>query len=197
MIDLRRVAIIFVIGILYAVLVNAIIDAVYPSPKYEDFCKGKYYPDRSYPIPAGGNCQILNPAEQDKANSCFNDKGNPEYNYDSKGCETTFKECNYCQKDFEAANQKYNLYTFIISSILAVIAIMVALMLPSDNGLNEWIATGFMLGGLFSLFYGTIRYYTYLGRWIRPVVILIELMLVIYLAYKKLTDNKGSKKKKR
>ena len=197
MIDLRRVAIIFVIAVLYAVLVNAIIDAVYLSPKYENFCKGRYYPDKSYPVPAGMNCQVLSQSEQDKANNCFNDKGTPDYNYDAKGCETSFKGCNYCQRDWDAANEKYNLYVFIISSILALIAIGVGLSLPQHKSLNEWIATGFMLGGLFTLFFGTFRYYQYLGRYIKPLVILTELLIIIYLSYKKLDDAKTAKKKKR
>ena len=39
MIDLRRVAIIFVIAVLYAIFVNAIIDAVYPSRDMKTFAK--------------------------------------------------------------------------------------------------------------------------------------------------------------
>ena len=96
--------------------------------------------------PVGFNCGVLSQIEQDKANSCYDEKGYPEYTYDSNGCQSKFKECNYCQKDFDTSNQRYNLYFFIISSILALVAIGIGLSLPSSDGLNEWIATGFMLG---------------------------------------------------
>ena len=48
MIDLRRVAIIFVIAVLYAIFVNAFIGAFYTAPKYDDFCKSRFYPEKPY-----------------------------------------------------------------------------------------------------------------------------------------------------
>ena len=51
-----------------------------------------------------------------------------------------------------------------------------------------------MLGGLVTLFFGTFRYYEYLGRYVKPIVILVELIIVIYLSYKKLKDIKSDGK---
>ena len=202
MIDLRRVAIIFVIAVLYAIFVNALIGAVYPAPKYDDFCTSKYYPERPYTVPVkeGFSCPNYTAPKQEDLDQCAEDKGMPEYTYDANGCPTAYKGCNFCQRDYDQANQKYNYIYFIFSSVLALIAIGVGLMLPTRNSLNEWIATGFLLGGLVTLFFGTFRYYEYLGRFVKPVVILVELLIVIYLSYKKLQDIKGDKpaeKKKR
>lgn len=197
MIDLRRVAIIFVIAILYAIFVNAIIGAFYLTPRYEDYCRQRYYPEKAYPAPIDRvECPGLSDDEKVKVDNCFDQKGYPEYITDSKGCAAKFKECNFCQRDFDNASQKYNFYFFIISSILALVAIAIGLLLPPSNDLNEWIATGFMLGGLVTLFFGTFRYYQYLGRYVKPLVIFAELVIVIYLAYRKLKDVKGRKKRR-
>jgi len=198
MIDLRRVAIIFVIAILYAIFVNAFISAIYPEPRYEDFCKQRFYPEKPYPAaPVRGTveCPKYKEPAQEELDQCAEQKGFPEYRYDASGCPVEYKGCNFCQRDFDAANQKYNLYFFILSSILAVVAIGIGLLLPTHNSLNEWVATGFILGGLVTLFFGTFRYYQYLGRYVKPVVILVELLIVIFLSYKKLRDVKDFSKK--
>ena len=199
MIDLRRVAIIFVIAVLYAIFVHAFISAIYPEPKYEDYCKQRFYPQKPYPATVERkDCPKYKEPTQEDLDKCANDKGYPEYRYDAYGCPVEYKGCNYCQRDFDNANQKYNLYFFIFSSILAVIAIGIGLVLPTHNSLNEWIATGFILGGVITLFFGTFRYYQYLGRYVKPIVILVELLIVIFLSYKKLQDFKTvSKARKR
>ncbi len=196
MIDLRRVAIIFVIAILYGIFVNALIAAFYPEPRYEDFCKQRFYPEKAYPAPVDvKQCPKYQEPTQAELDACAEQKGYPDYQYDALGCPVKYKGCNYCQRDFDAANQKYNLYFFIFSSILAVVAIGIGLVLPTKNSLNEWIATGFILGGLITLFFGTFRYYQYLGRYLKPVVIFVELVLVIFLSYRKLQDMKSDKSK--
>ncbi len=204
MIDLRRVAIIFVIAVLYAIFVNAFIDAFYPAPKYEDYCKQRFYPEKPYPAAPNAvpvKCPNYKEPSQEELDKCADQKGVPEYRYDANNCAIEYKGCNFCQKEFDDANQKYNFIFFIISSILAVIAISIGLFLPVKKSLNEWIATGFMLGGLITLFFGTFRYYQYLGRYVKPIVIFLELVAVIYLSYKKLQDikpknGKGRRKKR-
>ena len=198
MIDLRRVAIIFVIAVLYAIFVNAVISAIYPTPRHEDFCKSRFYAEKHYPAPVERkDCPKYKEPTQEELDRCAEDKGFPEYRYDAYGCPVEYKGCNFCQKDFDNANQRYSFNYFIISSILALVAIAIGLLLPPTNSLNEWIATGFMLGGLITLFFGTFRYYEYLGRYVKPIVILVELLIVIYLAYKKLKDIKETKPKQK
>ena len=72
-----------------------------------------------------------------------------------------------------------------MASVLGFIAVVAGLYLPSAaNPLHEWIGTGFMLGGLADIFIGTGMYFSELHRIARPVVILLELVLVIFVAYK-------------
>ena len=191
MIDLRRIALIFVIAVLFAIFANALIGAFYPAPKYEDYCKSQFYPEpvKTYPIDNRViNCPNYTKPTQAELDQCAEDRGYPEYQYDGNGCAIAYKGCNLCQKQFEDAMEKYNFVAFILSSILAVIAIAIGLALPTKISLNEWIATGFILGGLITLFFGTARYYQYLGRYIKPLVIFVELVLVIALSYMKLKD---------
>ncbi|MFH1408523.1 MAG: hypothetical protein ABIH34_01320, partial [Nanoarchaeota archaeon] len=67
------------------------------------------------------------------------------------------------------------------------VVIIIGLYLPAEkNVLNEWIGSGFLLGGLITLFIGTALYFSDFLRWLRPIVILFELGLVIFISYRKL-----------
>jgi len=96
-----------------------------------------------------------------------------------------------CRGEYDAAMDGYDQVSFYISAILALIAIFLGLYLPAQaNSLNESIGSGFMLGGVFALFFGTIRSFSNLGRFTRPIIILLELVLIIYIAYKKIGNLK-------
>ena len=149
--DIRKIIIILVIGALFAFFVNALIEAVYPSPEYDDYCEDFIRP---YML--------------------------EEENVDDEAWKA-------CQEEFDSANEKYNLVVFYVSIIFGLIAIIVGLYLPSEkDDLNQWVGSGFMLGGFFTLFVGTIRAYGDLHRVIRPIILLIELLIVIYVSYRKI-----------
>jgi hypothetical protein len=180
MVDVRKILVIFLIGIIFAFFVNSLIEAFYPSPKYEDYCKQSPY---SEPVKMGvapDNCTALPPLQCNDTNAFV------QYEYDGGYCPVR-SYCNYCNVELQKDQEKYNMVVFIISSIMALIAIAVGMLLPTDtNNLNEWIGTGFLLGGLITLFIGTARYYNDMARILRPIVLFLELALVIFLAYKKL-----------
>jgi len=184
MADVRKIAIIFVIAVLFAVFSQALIEAIYPSPKYEDYCTYVGGP-KAYPVYAPGdtskNCSFLD------TTPCERSRGFAEYTYNNAtGCPVSFT-CNYCQIDYDKANEKFNLFVFIVSSVIGLIGVAIGLFMPAKkDDLNEWIGTGFMLGGLIAIFVGTARYFAEMGRYIRPVVIFVELVIVILIAYKKL-----------
>jgi len=195
MIDLRKIAIVFVIALLFALLINAVIGAFYVQPKYEDYCKQEFFPQKQFSNPVTpGECTPYDEPTTEMLNSCAQDRGYPEYDYDSKGCITAYTGCNVCQREYDVAREKYNLSYFIFSSILAVLGIALALLLPTKLPLNEWIATGFMVGGLLALLFGTLVFYQYLGRYLKPAVLLVELALIIYLSYKKLSPEEAKPK---
>lgn len=192
MVDIRKIIIIFVIGILFSVFVFSIIEAVYPRPEYSDFCKEQY---REKPTMAtDSQCPVLDVPTADE-NSCKVDGGYIDFNRDSNGCAQSYY-CEMCSKLYDDSNKGYQKTVFYISAILALIAIFIGLYLPAENNsLNEWIGTGFMLGGLFALFFGTMQSFRYLDRIVRPIVILLELILVIFMSYKKVGNLKADKKK--
>lgn len=192
MADIRKILIIFVVAVLFAVLVFSVIEAVYPSPKWEDFCNTMDSAPVKFVAPA--NCTDL-AVPGDFQKDCSTRKGYVEFTeYDSKGCPHNYI-CNTCQHEFDAVRIEYEKYLFYISAFLSLISIFIGLYLPAkDNALNEWIGTGFMLGGVFSLFFGTMRSFSSLDRYARPVIIFIELCLIIFIAYRKIGNLRKDKK---
>ena len=177
MLDIRRIIVIFVIAVLFTILVNVSIDALYQSPSYEDFCHGRY-PIAKIATP---ECKEVVPT-QELINSC---KGMIEYNYDDAGCPTD-AYCENCNNEFTKANEKYTFVVFIVSAIAGLLALAVGMYLPQKSDVNIWIGSGFLLGGLITILVGTVRHFGDMGRYMKPAVIGIELALVIYLTYKKL-----------
>ncbi len=195
MVDIRKIIIIFVVAVLFSILVFSTIEAVYPAPKWEDFCPNYAFPKTAPLMQEAKNCVIINVTDTDQQ-QCAEKKGTIDFIYNSAGCPTSY-ECNTCQNEFQLANDTHQRYVFYISAVLALLAIFLGLYLPAQkNTLNEWIGTGFMLGGTFALFFGTAQGYISLDRYIRPIVILVELVVVIIIAYR-LIGNLRSDKKKR
>jgi len=187
--DLRKILIVFIIATLIAVLAYSITAAIMPRPAQEDYC-GQYYP-RAEPYgpgtkerPSGYSCPAYDGAAEKQ---CTKDKGMPDFTYNEYGCPASMT-CNYCIRDFMSAQKRFNFIMFITDSIIAVIAILIGLNLPGKKEVNNWIGIGLLFGGLITLFVGTVAYYSDLGRYVRPVVIFVELALVIYLSYKKLSE---------
>jgi hypothetical protein len=186
MADVRRIIVIFVIAILFTIFINVAIEAFYPQPDYETYCTPERSPRPMFAKePSSTSCpEVLVP--QDVSDACMAEKGSVEFKYDSKGCPTE-AYCNTCYIDLELANERYNLIVFIVCAIAGLGALITGLYLPQQrNPINEWVGSGFLLGGILTILVGTIRYFGDMGRYTRPIVILIELVLVIYLAYKKL-----------
>ncbi len=103
----------------------------------------------------------------------------------SLGEEFNDTEYQNCQAKLDDARQYFELRVFIISAVLGLVSIIIGLMLPYEkNILNEWIGSGLLFGGLFSLFVGTIRSFGQIGEVWRPIIMLFELILVIFLAYR-------------
>jgi len=53
-----------------------------------------------------------------------------------------------------------------------------------------------MLGGFVCLFIGTISYFEEMNKILRPIIVLIEMILIIFLSYKKLGDISTNVRKK-
>lgn len=180
----KEVAMVVALALLSAFFVGLLVDALYVEPKYEDFCKqsARPYPEKTYPI-YPEQCKPYNLTTQERTliDQCFDEKGMPDYNVDEKGCQTSFKECNYCQRDFDQALQKYNRNVFYIVTPLGLLAIIFGLFI----GL-EVVGSGMMFGGILLMAYGTMRYFSDMSKLMRVAVIGIELLLLIIISIKKL-----------
>src|SRR3989344_2016809 len=99
------------------VLFNLLVSYAYESPKYEDVCKNANI--GPYPVKYGvgneqcGNC-TFSKTLQEQTDKCYLDRGVPVYDYNDKGCTSTLKECNFCNKNFEDAMNLYNRNTFFV-----------------------------------------------------------------------------------
>jgi len=187
--DLRKIGIIFIIAALYSIFVFTTIEAVYPRPDYSDFCTERFYPEKPRLAPREReiSCPDYDAPTQEQVDQCAEQKGFPDYQYDGNGCAIEYKGCNFCQKNLDDAKEQHDFISFIISTIFALIAIIIGLYLPiGKQKLNEWIGTGFMLGGIITLFLGTALFFGELHRFVKPIIILLELILIIYIAYRKL-----------
>lgn len=89
-----------------------------------------------------------------------------------------------CNDLYQTEMDKYNLVVFIISAVTGLIAIIVGMYIPTTSATGMAIASGFLLGGLFTLFFGTMRGWQGIGKIIRPIIMLIELAVIIWVAYR-------------
>ncbi len=181
MFDARKILVVFLVGILYAIFTYSLIDAFFPDPEYQDYCR-----DDMMPMPVKmqmANCPPSNTCPIVREPQCGRD-GMTRYNYSSNGCVSSIT-CDYCQKLFNDAQEKRNFIFFIFSAALGLIALSAGFLLPQKKSpINEWTATGFLLGGLITIFIGTAVYYGDMARIARPIVIFAELAIVIFLAYR-------------
>lgn len=128
----RNFALTILLGIFIAImliaLVNLCVDYAYPSPQYDDFCKGAL---NRGGLPYAGeikgtNC-TFNKAVQDSAQECLNDGNTPFYEYDNSGCIISLSECNDCQKRYDATMKVYNRNSFFVFAVIGFIIIVAGL----------------------------------------------------------------------
>ena len=151
--------------------------------KYEDYCKNQPYAT----APAMAKVPTVNCSDfynQPQSVDCQNNKGNPVPKYDTNGCQV-FDKCDYCSRDFDSARNLYNRNIFFILAPLGLIIVIIGIYVVID-----YIGAGLMFGGLITMFYATVRYFTDMSKMLRALVILIELLIIIWIAYKKIGDSR-------
>ncbi len=176
----KEVAMVIAVAILSALFVGLLVDAIYQEPQYDSFCKYGMYTKPMY-APPTHECPQMNNSEQSKANACYDQKAEPDFNTDQYGCQTTFKGCNTCNRDFGDAVKVYNRNVFFIITPIGIAAILAGLFLSF-----EVIGTGLMFSGILLVAYGTIRYFSEMSKIFRVGIIFIELALLIVISIKKL-----------
>ena len=188
--DLRQIAVAAAVAILSAVFIALLIDAVYPEPKWSDYCEDEFGPRfKAVPaVPPGieTRCDYYGDEEQ----QCYRDGGLVRTKLNESGC-PVFDKCDFCNKDYDAARKVYTRNVFIIAGIIGVIAIFSGTMWKI-----EFLASGLMFGGIILLFYATMRYFHDADKLLRVIIVFVELLLVLWIGYKKLYK-KGKKKNKK
>jgi hypothetical protein len=192
--DAKRIAMVLAIIVLLPLFVGLFADAAYQEPKYENYCNDSYNNGYNYPakaIPTATNCTYVNdPSEQ----KCYADGGIVRYNYTSEGC-SQFGTCDMCSKNFNTAQQTYNRNLFFILLPTGLAIVIVGIYLVVD-----YLGAGLMFAGLIVMFYATFRYFSDMSKVLRALVILVELLVIMWIGYKKIeekrkNDNKINKPK--
>ncbi|MEK6919220.1 MAG: hypothetical protein AABW73_04230 [Nanoarchaeota archaeon] len=189
MADIKKVALTLAVGILLALFVGFLVDAIYSSPKYEDFCTNNNYPiayEKTVNRELVSGCPNITVSATDEK-SCYDSKGYITFNYTSS-CPSSYY-CETCQVELESANQDYSRNLFFILAPISIALIAAGLFLSLES-----IGSGFILGGILILIYGTIRVFGDLSKVMRVILLGVELVLVIWLGYRRV--EKSSKKKK-
>lgn len=197
----KQVAVVISVAVLFALLIGLAIDAIYPSPKWEDICKedARPYPSKPYAYevyPTGTNCTFNATLEQEFSESCKDEKdryGTVRYKLDEKGCNVPDK-CDFCNLDFQDKNDDYTRNVFYIAFTIGIIAIVTGLAVKGS------LASGFMFGGIFLTMYGIMRYFPQAGRFVRVIIVLVALVIIVYFGRKAFETQQmanSSKKKKR
>jgi len=173
--DPKKLAMILGIAILLPLFVGLFVDAIYSSPDYDDFCSGqRFFPTNVKPIE---ECNFdYGPDYQ----SCLEENGNPILETNDQGC-NEFKECDFCNNEYQDAKEKYNRNLFFIIAPIGLILVILGLYFKTD-----YMGAGLMFAGLIVLFYGTIRAFSDLSKIWRALVILVELIIIMWIGYKKI-----------
>jgi hypothetical protein len=187
--DAKKIAMVLAITVLLPLFVGLFADAAYQEPKYENYCNDSYYNYGPKTIPATAtNCTYV---EGQAEQQCYKDGGIVRYNYSSDGC-SQFASCDMCSKNFNTAQQTYNRNLFFILLPIGLAIVIVGIYLVVD-----YLGAGLMFAGLIVMFYATFRYFSDMSKVLRALVILVELLVIMWIGYKKIEENrnKGSDNK--
>jgi len=124
---LKKVMLAIGLGVLAALFVGFLIEAIYESPEYDDFCK---YDRDEVPVPTSNvdMCDFTyDPALQ---KSCAEERGRIRYEYNENGC-VSKEICDYCQHDFTTERERYNKNLFLITASIGLFLIILGLYLPT------------------------------------------------------------------
>ncbi len=173
MVSVRFVLLMLVITVLFSAFSYSLVGVFFEEPSYDDFCSFSAPKPfigvncSSEPVPDYSSCEgVLRPVVGDD------------------GCVESFV-CDDCSLRFESALVSYRQGLFLLLSFIGFLAVLVSLYFPSRSKVEEWVINGFLAGGLINLFLATVAYYPSAGRFFKPVILLFELLVIIFVAFKK------------
>ena len=156
------------IAIIFAFFVGYGIEVFHDAPDREDYCGKSLW-------------QI------DDANECEEAGGvwNKEADRPIGAGETEFKglcsEPKSCYDGFNLANARHDKVVFVVGIIVGLLAVLGGLVLK-----KEFVSVGFVMGGILTILYGTLRYWRHANDVLKFVLLGIALAVIVWTAYKKL-----------
>ena len=179
------------IAIIFVLFVGFGIKAFYDEPKYEDFCNRGDLIDfvsseRMFaPFPKRfvddyvDKCASARAEYDNFRKSCADKDSDLIFEFDEDGCQVA-TECTSCNNNFQDERNIYNRNVFIVSGIIGIIVIIVGAILHLTS-----VSSGLFGGGVLTIIYGTMNYWSELGDIARFIILGIALGVLIYLGYKK------------
>jgi magnesium-transporting ATPase (P-type) len=162
------VLIAIIITILTASFLFSVGYAAFEEPEYEEYC-GDLGP---YPNRIGNATQEEIDAHEQK-----------------------MRECN---EAYNAANERVRNLVFFIVSGLGLVLILGALAIRTSTvNLTFYIISGIVFGGLVAILISTMQNWSTFARLLRLFILLIEIALVIFVAYRLFSPKRSSKRGKR
>ncbi len=189
MTDVKQIAIIVGIAVIFTAFIIVGMEAFYESPKYEQICNNTAYYNNYYPVSKPAPESFVNETcnyvyETPEVKKCYDGRGSPDFNYTKDKC-PTYLSCNFCGLRFEEANKKHMNISFIILAIIGIITIIFGVLFKI-----EFLGSGFMYGGIAVLFYATMRFLGEQNKYLKVLILFIELLIVLWIGYKKLYKKK-------
>lgn len=161
---IKAIILSLIIATVLTAFVVYLIQSFHPAPKWDDYC-GEIRP--IYPTKLFGEVREINQTE------CETQNGTWKNDY----CDYYYK----CQQEFNKKDDKHKNIVFLVAVPSGLIAIAIGLMLALPS-----VSSGLMLGGGFLTIYGVSQYWENLSNWVRTLILGIVLIILIWLAYKKL-----------
>lgn len=179
--EAKKLAIVLAIAVLLPLFLGLFVDAIYAEPKYEKYCNETYPMMYKEPI---SNTTCPEAYATQEAQTCINQRGQPQFKYDENNCQV-FDNCDMCSLSYEKDREVYNRNVFFILAPIGLIIIILGIYLTVD-----YLGAGLMFAGIITMFYATIRYFSDMSKIVRALVILVELLIIMWIAYKKIEDKK-------
>ena len=166
------------IAIIFAFFIGYGIEVFDSSPDYNNFCSPKIYESQNETA-----CHEVNGTWQS-----YEEPTSTITDVPTKGPKGPSGSCNQpyiCQENFNNAQLKHDRIVFIVTLIASIIAFGIGTVLS-----REITSTGLYAGAVFTLLYGTIRYWQHADNLLKFVLLGLALAILVWIAINKLKDQK-------
>ncbi len=170
------------IAIIYAFFIGYGIEVFHEGKNYEDFCSQRVYEARNQTActELNGTWQSYPPAMDVKAPQPVQ----IDPSIQTGSCSNSYS----CQEKYENTSLTHDRIVFIVALIGSIVAFIIGTLLS-----REITSTGLYGGAVLTLLYGTMRYWQHADNLLKFVLLGVALAILIWIAIKKLQDNKGKK----